>query len=97
MKRSEFKQLVKIYCTKAELSYLKEKQSDGSKGKTIKYGSLRMADYLLPEANISLKDQREIFSIRCRINPFGANRGLIEYCETNCGEILNNAPSNALF
>ena len=36
-----------------------------------------MADYLLPQANISLEDQREIFSIRCRT--------------TQCGKILNNA------
>ena len=65
MKRKEFKQIVKIQCTKAAFSYLIEKQSSGSKGKTIKYISLRMADYLLPEANISLQDQRDIFSIRC--------------------------------
>ena len=50
-----------------------------------------MADYLLPQANISLEDQREIFSIRCRTNPLGANRGIEEYCETRCGQILNNA------
>ena len=50
-----------------------------------------MADYLLPQANISLEDQREIFSIRCRTNPLGANRGIEEYCETQCGQILNNS------
>ena len=50
-----------------------------------------MADYLLPQANISIEDQREIFSIRCRTNPLGANRGITEYCETKCGEVLNNS------
>ena len=50
-----------------------------------------MADYLLPEAGISLEDQKELFSIRCRTNPMGTNRGNIEYCFTHCGEILNNS------
>ena len=50
-----------------------------------------MEDYLLPQANISIQDQRDIFSIRCRTNSLGANRGIIEYCETKCGNILNNA------
>ena len=50
-----------------------------------------MADYLHPQANMSLEDQREIFSVRCRTNNLGANRGIIEYCETKCGEILNNS------
>ena len=40
MKRKEFKQIVKIQCTKAAFSSLKEKQSSGTKGKTIKYVSL---------------------------------------------------------
>ena len=57
----------------------------------LKYACLKMEDYLLPEANIFIQDQREIFAIRCRTNPLGANRGLTEYCETKCGAILNNA------
>ena len=50
-----------------------------------------MAEYLLPQSNISLEDQREMFSIRCRMNNLGANRGIEEYCETQCGQILNNS------
>ena len=50
-----------------------------------------MADYLCPEANMSLTDQRETFSIRCRTNSLGANRGIIENCETMCGEVLDNS------
>jgi hypothetical protein len=49
-----------------------------------------MADYLLPEAGFSLEDQKELFSIRCRTNEINANRGILEYCYTKCGEILNN-------
>ena len=91
MKQTQFKALVKEMCTKSAFSYLQEKQQKGSKGKTIIYTCLKMEDYLLPQANISIQDQRDIFSIRCRTNSLGANRGIIEYCETKCGNILNNA------
>ena len=60
------------------------------KGRHISYTNLSMAEYLLPEANFSLKDQRELFSIRCRTNPMLANRGILEYCKTKCGEVMNN-------
>ena len=91
MKTTIFKKLVKDKCIQAALHYLKEKQKKGSKGRDISYTSLGMADYLLPQANMSIGDQRELFSIRCRTNIMGANRGIIEYCETECGEILNNS------
>ena len=91
MNKNAFKRLVKEKCTKAALDYLLEKQSRGSKGEGIKYECLQMADYLMPQSNMSIKDQRELFSIRCRTNKLGANRGIIELCETNCGQILNNS------
>ena len=50
-----------------------------------------MTDYLMPQSNISIQDQREIFSIRCRTNKLGANREILEFCETKCGEILDNS------
>ena len=86
-----FKKLVKVKCIEAAFLYLIEKQNKGSKGREIVYTSLEMAEYLLPQANMSIVDQRGLFSIRCRTNTLGANRGIIEYCETECGEILNNS------
>ena len=91
MKKSDFKNLVREQCHKSAFIYLKKKQLQGSKGRHIKYSNLKMEDYLLPQANISIEDQRDIFSIRCRTNPLGANRGILEYCETKCGEVLDNA------
>ena len=88
MKQNVFKERVKTQCNKSAFAYLQEKQQRGSKGRSIKYTCLRMQDYLLPQPNISLKDQREIFSIRCKTNPLGANRGNIEYCETKCGAVI---------
>ena len=48
-----------------------------------------MADYLLPQTNISIKDQRELFAIRCWTNDLGATRRIIENCES--GKLLNNS------
>ena len=47
-----------------------------------------MADFLLPQANISIEDQKEVFSIRCKTNNLEANRGILEFC--NCQEIRDN-------
>ena len=49
-----------------------------------------MADYLLLESNSSITEQREIFALRRRKNPMPANRGILEYYQIQCGEILNN-------
>ena len=49
-----------------------------------------MADYLCPEANMSVTDQKKMFPIRCRANSLGTKRGIIENCETMCGELLVN-------
>jgi hypothetical protein len=93
MSKNVFKKLVKEKCRKAIPKYLLEKQSRGSKGDGIKYEILQMADYLMPQSNMSIKDQRELFSRRCRTNKLGANREIIEFCETKCGESLDNAHS----
>ena len=90
-KNKTFSKIVKEKCIVNAFKYLKNKQEKGSKGSGINYTCLAMADYLCPEANMTLKDQREIFSIRCRTNSLGANRGIIENCETMCGEILDNS------
>ena len=42
-----------------------------------------MAEYLLAEANLSIEEQREVFSIRCRTNALPANIGITEYCTSN--------------
>ena len=91
MKPMPFKKIVKEKSKEAAFQYLSDKQSAGKKGKYIKYFGLTMAEYLLPEANLSIEEQREVFSIRCRTNPLPANRGITEYCTTQCGEILDNS------
>jgi hypothetical protein len=77
MKTGIFKSIVFFFCIKASFENLVNKQSAGRKGKYNKFSSLSMADYLLPEASIGLEDQQELFFMRCRTNPIGANRGKI--------------------
>ena len=50
-----------------------------------------MEEYLLPQENITIQDQRNKYAIRCCTNSLGANRRITEYCETKCGNISNNA------
>ena len=52
-------------------------------------GELKI-ECLLPELNFSITVQREILAKRCKTNPMQANRGIVEYCQTQYGEVLNN-------
>ena len=82
MKKTQFRKLLKASIKKKALEYLLDKQ--GSKGKEMKYSSLKMAEYLLPNMeNLSISDQRYIFAIRNRMieikNNF-QNKELPEKC-----------------
>ena len=49
-----------------------------------------MVEYLCPNSQQSVEDQRLLFQIRSKINLLPSNRGEISICVTGCGEILNN-------
>ena len=57
-----FKKLLKQKCEEKALEYLLNKQ--GSKGSQIIYSKMKMADYLYPNDQLSITEQRRIFSIR---------------------------------
>ena len=57
--------MVKTQIEKAAPRYLKSNIK--SKGKEIKYKILELQDYLRPEANIDIKDKKNIFQIRTRM------------------------------
>ena len=76
MPENIFKSLVNQNTCKTGLKYLKTKQSKGEE----------LQDYLNPCSNITLEEQRYIFSLRSRMNElrpnFSRNRTLkSEYCE----------------
>ena len=63
-KQSVFKNLVKGKVEKFGFKTLIEKQQRGPKGRLLKYEKLELADYLLPECEVTVEERREIFSVR---------------------------------
>ena len=91
MKREEFKKLVHEKVKREAYDYLTKKQKAGRKGQYIKYSEgFTMADYLLPNNLLTVSDQKEIFSLRTRMNDLPNNFGKDERCETECvGKMTN--------
>ena len=50
-----------------------------------------MADYLLTNDILSIDEKKELFSIRCQVNPLPCNLGEVRLCETGCGHTLTNS------
>ena len=91
MKRTFLKKISKLKCEDAAFTGLIQKRDNGKKGKNIKYGSsLEMADYLCPNSQLTVQDQKEIFQIRSMTNPLPANRGDPKPCSTGCGDLMEN-------
>jgi hypothetical protein len=68
----KFKDILKKSINKKALEYLLQKR--GSKGNEIEYSCIKMAEYLLPnDEELSISDQRYIFSIRNRMVPISEN------------------------
>ena len=90
MSKYKYKSLVKKKCKEKALEYLISKR--GKKGRDIKYKSLKMAEYLLPNEQLSVEEKRNIFEIRNRMTNIpsnfttGKNMNMI-YCI--CGEKEN--------
>ena len=66
---------------------LTQKQKRGEKGKTIVYTSLGMADYLLPEAQLTVREKTDMFSLRCQMNENPCNFGEKIQCQMGCSEL----------
>ena len=79
----------------AGLKYLHKLQKKCEKGSRIQYNSLELQDYLSPSSNISLENQRFLFSIRCEMNilklNFTRNKSIVStFCINSCKKELNN-------
>ena len=59
MSKSTFIKLVRNKCKESAFRYLTNKRV--KKGKDIEYGSLRMSEYLQPNKEFSVQQQRNIF------------------------------------
>ena len=67
----------------------------GSEAHNIIYESMKLNDYLNPCSNLKLEEQRNIFSLRSRMNElktnFSRNQNInSKYCLNDCGKELNN-------
>ena len=90
MKSSIFKNLVKTQIRKMAFKDLVDQQQGKEKGKLIRYDSLQMADYLLPESNLNTTDKLEMFELRAEMNPNPYNFGLKIFCDLGCKKFQNN-------
>ena len=90
MKSSLYKSLVKRQVEKTAFKNLLNKKENGQKGSNIEYTSMKLADYLHPECEISLADKYKIFSIRSEMIDFPSNYGNKTLCTIGCLEILNS-------
>ena len=61
MKSNKFKSLVNEKMQKIAFLELTQKQKNGQKGRKIIYRSLSMADYLLPETNLTVEEKKMFF------------------------------------
>ena len=91
MKPSLFKQLVKKQMRKIAFRDLNKIHEEKQKGKFIKYNCLTMADYLLPEANLTTEDKLQLFSVRTEMNDNPFNYGGKDLCNLGCQEFQNNS------
>ena len=56
----------------------------------LKYEKLELADYLLPECEVTLEERREIFYVRTEMDDFPCNFGNKTNCDMGCKEVLNS-------
>ena len=87
---SIFKKLDKRQIHKIAFRELIERQAKGEKGRLIVYESLNMADYLLPEAALTVEEKQEMFAVRTEMNENPFNFGNKTQCEVGCPEAQDN-------
>ena len=75
---------------KIALRDLLERKQRGEKGREIIYQDISMADYLLPEATLSVTEKLELFAARTEMNENSYNYGNKIVCELGCQEAQTN-------
>ena len=71
MEKSKYKELIKSKCNELAFRYLSNKR--GSKGKEIDYKSIKMSQYLQPNNELEISEQKKIFEIRNKMTNIPAN------------------------
>ena len=85
MSKKQFSNILKSRIRENALTYLVGKQK--SKGKEIMYNEIKMAEYVLPDANLTISQKQNMFAVRNRMTEILENfpgKNLNEYCI--CGQ-----------
>ena len=78
----EYKRIVKQKCKESAYNYLIKKR--GTKGDEISYPRLEMAEYLLPNNEFSIDEQRKLFELRNRMTDIPSNQCSKEKNKSRC-------------
>ena len=62
MTEDRYKQIVRNKCSKFAYKYLLNKK--GTKGSEIEFTEIKMSDYLLPNGELTIEEQRTVFGMR---------------------------------
>ena len=71
MSQYKFINLIRKQCEESAFRYLMKKR--GKKGMQISYQEIKMSEYLLPNEQLSIDDQRNIFSMRNKMSDIPSN------------------------
>ena len=79
---TNFNRIVREKCKEGAYNYLMKRR--GSKGAEIEYPRIEMAEYLLPNDEFTIEDQRNLFSMRNRMVDIPSNFVSSEKNESKC-------------
>ena len=82
MTTKKYKEMIKSKCNELAFKYLMNKR--GIKGKEIEYRKIQMSQYLLPNAQLEIQDQKKIFEIRNRMTNISENYSKQSQNEMKC-------------
>ena len=82
MTTKRYREMIKTKCNKLAFKYLMNKR--GTKGKEIVYRKVQMSQYLLPNTQLEIQDQKKIFEIRNRMTNISENFSKQNQNEIKC-------------
>ena len=71
MTRKQYREMIKTKCDELAFKYLMNKRR--TKGKEIDYTRIQMSDYLLPNNQLEIEDQKQIFELRNKMTNIRTN------------------------
>ena len=82
MTETKYKEMIKMKCNELAYKYLMSRK--GSKGKEIQYAKIEMAQYLQPNDQLQISEQKKIFEMRNKMTNIPANFPRTTKFENKC-------------